>query len=643
MWLKRYILLLILFIAIVLSDVYGDGCFVWNKGVDMNEPTQKVIIYWQNGKEVIILQVKYEGQTEDFAWIVPLPARPEVTAIDADKNPFAEISLYTQSRRHWDGKREPIISELSEESVTVLERKIVGVYDIAVLSAADPDALNKWLNNNGYAFPTERRNILEHYTKKNWVYVAMKIDPAALGKDEIKRLKFGELQPIRFAFTTDEMVYPLKMSSGNAGETELLLYLLADGPMIVEQEGKRQDFSIEKNLARYLDSHNIEYFDLQYGTYKKTTMAELPLTWEALDIATDIKLSVCKYKTVYTPEDMTDDLVFTCFKPIPYWKNRFFKEPYDNDWQKETDRKNAFMVLGWHDPHLLQEFSKDKYVKNRELAAMHPKTSEESLLELAKDDEGDVKYRLLNNRNLPVSVLRILAKNEDKDLRSRVAIHPNTSVEMLWEFARDKDSMVRGSTLHNHAINKEMLEFLSEDKDEGIRVSVAYNKKTPVELLAKLARDKSPHVRTSVAWQSNLPEELVEKLAHDKFAKVRRSIAFFQKPHVETLLMLSNDPNSIVRAAVAYNCLTPVEALRKLAKDTATDVRSTVAENHNTTEDILVYLADDDDYRVRYYVANNHSTPLKILTKLSKDKNPEVSNTTARYIFIHTAHNSSIC
>ncbi len=624
MWPKRYILFLILFMAVVLSDVYGDGCFVWKKGADLNEPSQKAIIYWRKGKEVLILQVKYEGQAEDFAWIVPLPSRPEVTTIDADKSPFAEISLYTQLRRRWGRKGSSITSEAADELVTVLERKTVGVYDIAVLSATDPEALNKWLNNNGYAFPMQRRDLLEYYTKKNWVYVAMKIDPNALEKDEIKKLKVGELQPIRFSFAADEMVYPLKISSSNAGKTELLLYLLADGPMLVKQESKNQDFSIEKNLAPYISSHTIKYLDLQYGTYRKTTRAELPLTWEALDIADDIKLSLCKYKTMYTSEEMTNDLVFTCFKPIPYWKNRFFKEPNKN-YQREEDRRRAFMVLAWHDTNLLQEFSKDKYTENRELVAMHPKASEELLLELAKDDKGLVKYHLVNNINLPLSVLRKLAKDKNKELRSRVAMHPNTSIEMLWELARDEDSTVRSNTLHHHAITKEMIEFLSEDKDEIIRASVAYKEKTSFDLLKKLAKDKSSHVRASVAKQSKLSEELVERLARDNSAEVRSSIAFFQKLRVETLLMLSNDPNSIVRAGVAYNSLTPVEVLRKLAKDTETGVRSRVAENPNTPEDVLVHLADDDEYWVRYCVADNRSTPLKMLMKLSEDENLQVS------------------
>ncbi len=53
-----------------------------------------------NGVKLNYMQLacKGEGPAEDFAWIVPLPARPEVDAIDAEKNPFPEIITYIESR-----------------------------------------------------------------------------------------------------------------------------------------------------------------------------------------------------------------------------------------------------------------------------------------------------------------------------------------------------------------------------------------------------------------------------------------------------------------------------------------------------------------------------------------------------------------
>jgi hypothetical protein len=54
--------------------VWADGCFVlpfvWNKQKDVNEPTQKAIIFRNGRKEELILQVKYEGSASRFGWLV---------------------------------------------------------------------------------------------------------------------------------------------------------------------------------------------------------------------------------------------------------------------------------------------------------------------------------------------------------------------------------------------------------------------------------------------------------------------------------------------------------------------------------------------------------------------------------------------
>src|SRR2546423_14104347 len=62
------------------ASALADGCFVsrWNKAVDINEPTQKAIIVYDEGREDLLLQVKYEGPLEDFGWLIPVPSLPTV-------------------------------------------------------------------------------------------------------------------------------------------------------------------------------------------------------------------------------------------------------------------------------------------------------------------------------------------------------------------------------------------------------------------------------------------------------------------------------------------------------------------------------------------------------------------------------------
>src|SRR6476646_9860260 len=80
------------------QSAFADGCFVfrWNKQKDINEPTQKAVVLHDQGREDLILQVKYEGPAEDFGWLIPVPGQPEVRK--GSMQPFYELSRLTQER-----------------------------------------------------------------------------------------------------------------------------------------------------------------------------------------------------------------------------------------------------------------------------------------------------------------------------------------------------------------------------------------------------------------------------------------------------------------------------------------------------------------------------------------------------------------
>jgi hypothetical protein len=116
----------------------GDGCFVftWNKQKDINEPTQKAILLYDQGREDLVLQVKYEGPAEDFGWLIPVPALPEVRKGSMDY--FYELSRLTQER-FGDGLVHKRTGSLggAPEPVKVIEIKTVGAYEVAALSTRE--------------------------------------------------------------------------------------------------------------------------------------------------------------------------------------------------------------------------------------------------------------------------------------------------------------------------------------------------------------------------------------------------------------------------------------------------------------------------------------------------------------------------
>ena len=75
----RRLLVSLLVITFVPVLGWADGTlvapkFVWDEHKDINEPTQKAIIVYDQGQEDLVLQVKYEGPLDEFGWLVRFPA-----------------------------------------------------------------------------------------------------------------------------------------------------------------------------------------------------------------------------------------------------------------------------------------------------------------------------------------------------------------------------------------------------------------------------------------------------------------------------------------------------------------------------------------------------------------------------------------
>ena len=564
-----------------------DGAFVWRRGADLNEPAQKAVIGWDGKTQTLVLQVKYEGPADDFAWVVPLPSRPQVDAIEAAQSPFPELSLYTQRRARW-GLRGPMDTEKTH-GVAVLERKVVGVYDVAVLAATDPAALSKWLNANGYAFPSTRTDVLEHYTAKRWFYVAMRIDRKALGSQAVKKLKIGELQPVRFRFPTRQPVYPLKISSINAGTTEVLLYVLTRTPLAVANPGNRRGLAIDGNIPRFLSK---DYTDPAFGTYRKATANELPLTWKALGTTADTPLSLCTFRTLYKTNEMTDDLAFAPFQPQPHWDKRLRSEVHWNrklailNFLMQRDEARYAQVL----QKLLTDWAGSADADVRRRAAAHPASPPALLARLADDKDANVRVAVAMNKQAPRAALTSLARDPTERVRSLVARNPSAEPGLLDTLARDKNLAVASAAVGNPHIPAATLRKLAAGARYELRASVALQPHCPRDLLVALAKANEQAIRACLATNRAAPPQVLADLARDHSNEVRRRVAENHAAPPAVLESLAQDANASVRQAVARSARTPPRALAALAADPHAAVLEHLTSNAATPKDALLLL-----------------------------------------------------
>jgi hypothetical protein len=226
---------ILLLLATTATPVLADGGFFLDSMYqDLYESAQKAVILYGNSTgnytEHLILSVSFEGNAEDFAWVIPVPNLPEIAVTDPEL--FWELSDFTRTEIRGGGCE----GEGAPGYVDVIEEQVVGPYATAILSATNATALADWLNANGYIFPEDGEEIVSEYIEKEWYFVATKINAVEEGTGET--LAEGAIEPIVLSFASNETVYPLRitsLSATNAEPTEVLLYVLADHVMVPEQ------------------------------------------------------------------------------------------------------------------------------------------------------------------------------------------------------------------------------------------------------------------------------------------------------------------------------------------------------------------------------------------------------------------------
>jgi len=236
-------------------------CYFSAKNTDILQPAQKVFITWDPSEkiETFTVQPKFEGNALDFGMVIPTPSQPKLSEMPRDF--FKHLAIYTimkqrqspQSKllylgRHLrreldalarlgnaDNKAGEGKSDRAERpKVIVLEAGVVGSLDYKIITAERADDLYQWLKENKYSYSGDEAT-LNFYVQKKWIFTVMKIDTMQMKRNKDGTFD-GEVTPTRFRFTSEKLVYPLKITQISVREkTEALFYVQA--PFKVDLQG----------------------------------------------------------------------------------------------------------------------------------------------------------------------------------------------------------------------------------------------------------------------------------------------------------------------------------------------------------------------------------------------------------------------
>lgn len=257
----------------------GDGGFVSQTAFEkVLIPDQRALIHFASGTETLVIDTAFQGSGTNFAWIVPVPSLPEIEPattglfstlqflfrpnIEHDVPGYYWLAIYIGiivGYAAWRKRRGRSVVDViavaillvllngmllpslgsapgsaAADSIQVLERKRVGVYDTATLKSSDARAVLDWLRQNGFAVRTNFESTIRVYAQEGWYFVASKIRLDAGMKDAAKA------HPLMLKFRTERPVYPLRLTGLDNEPCRIELYVFGPG------RAQIPNFSVER-------------------------------------------------------------------------------------------------------------------------------------------------------------------------------------------------------------------------------------------------------------------------------------------------------------------------------------------------------------------------------------------------------------
>ena len=221
---KRKILIIVCIITSTPLLYSFCGFYVSKADGTLKNKTSQVILVRDGNKTVITMYNDFQGDSKDFAMVVPVPVVLKKDDIHVvDQSIFQRLNDYSSPRlvEYYDEnpcnrtmfenaqgapmaalkdrKADNIDFAFSGKTLGVkIEAKyLVGEYDILILSAKESGGLKQWLITNGYKIPPGAEEVLDPYIKSNLKFFVVKVN-----QEEKNKLAGNFLRPLQISFNS---------------------------------------------------------------------------------------------------------------------------------------------------------------------------------------------------------------------------------------------------------------------------------------------------------------------------------------------------------------------------------------------------------------------------------------------------------
>ncbi len=181
--LKRTFILLLVTVA---SNVFADGMMMTSAPYYIEETGQQALITYDqaSSSETLSILPSFRGDTNDFAWIIPVPNQP--TLEEGSEQVFRDLRSLTSPRHHfrdgdWGGCDRQYFStdDYDGGGYEIIDSQLVGYYQTMILSADQAPALLEVLTHWGFLHSDnidQATDLITGYVERDWYFVTVRVD-----------------------------------------------------------------------------------------------------------------------------------------------------------------------------------------------------------------------------------------------------------------------------------------------------------------------------------------------------------------------------------------------------------------------------------------------------------------------------------
>ena len=212
----------------------------------VDQSGENILFVQLDGKIEAHVQIRYQGDPKQLAWLVPMPAIPEIAvgsqplfdALLADSAPRYGIRTTVM---HCDGTTDTsestgcggggtkspsyggTASDTDQDSADMMDPigETVGSFDVTILQPKLGDDVPKWIRDNDFQLPAQTQALIDPYVQAGSVFVAMRLTPGA---------GVREIHPIVFRYPGTHPSIPIQLTAVAATvDMRVRTFFLGDG------------------------------------------------------------------------------------------------------------------------------------------------------------------------------------------------------------------------------------------------------------------------------------------------------------------------------------------------------------------------------------------------------------------------------